>query len=152
MHISSFPCLHFPFPIYPFLLLVPLKPRHSLRQFVCDVCKGRDPRYKRIWWDRVTDDDPYSPCRGGCGKKVKAIEVGKEIGVGACKFECPCGNEYTVICEMTDTARCYECDRKDNLPVEFKPPRKIEKKTSNTHSCSKCNGRKNCPNLRHLGF
>lgn len=69
-----------------------------------------------------------------------------EEGVGACRFECDCGNRYTVLCEMTDTARCYQCDH-HNEPMGWAPPRTIEKDTSNPHSCSKCNGHPGCTNL-----
>ena len=67
-------------------------------------------------------------------------------GVGACRFECDCGNRYTVLCEMIDTARCYECGR-DNEPMGWAPPRNIDAETSNAHSCSKCQGQPGCPNL-----
>ena len=69
-----------------------------------------------------------------------------EEGVGACRFECDCGNRYTVLCEMTDTARCYKCDC-DNEPMGWAPPRNIDSETSNPHSCSKCHGHPGCPNL-----
>ena len=72
-----------------------------------------------------------------------------EEGVGACRFECDCGNRYTVLCEMTDTAECYNCDR-DNKPMGWAPPRNIDKETSNPHSCSKCKGIGQCPNLQHV--
>ncbi len=98
----------------------------------------------------MPDKDPYSECHG-CGDEIEAFEVGEEIGVGVCTFVCPCGHEYTVICEITDTARCYECDE-DNPPEDLKPPRRINRKTSNKHSCSKCNGRENCPNLRYMAL
>ena len=60
--------------------------------------------------------------------------------VGACKFECICGNEYTVICRNSkvDTVHCYECGRINN-------PLYIHKKAA--HNCSRCNGLGNCPNL-----
>ena len=70
-----------------------------------------------------------------------------EDGVGACRFECDCGNRYTVLCEMTDKARCYECDR-NNEPMGWAPPRNLDKETSNPHSCSKCEGQPGCPNLQ----
>ena len=70
-----------------------------------------------------------------------------EEGVGACRFECDCGNKYTVLCEMTDTARCYECSR-DNEPMGWAPPRNIDTESSNPHSCSKCRGQPGCPNLQ----
>ena len=64
--------------------------------------------------------------------------------VGARKFECICGNEYTVICRKIDTAPCYECERV-NSPLYLKPLRNIQKKAA--HNCSRCNGAGNCPNL-----
>jgi predicted RNA-binding Zn-ribbon protein involved in translation (DUF1610 family) len=57
---------------------------------------------------------------------------------------------------MTDTAKCYSCRDQgheyDNSPYGFLPLRRIHKKTSNKHECSKCNGSGDCPNLslRHL--
>lgn len=72
-----------------------------------------------------------------------------EDGVGACRFECDCGNKYTVICEMTDTASCYGCGC-ENEPVGWAPPREIDKETTNPHSCSKCNGQPDCPNLQAM--
>ena len=72
-----------------------------------------------------------------------------EEGVGACRFECDCGNRYTVLCEMTDTAECYKCGR-DNEPMGWAPPRNIDKETSNPHSCSKCKGIGQCPNLQNV--
>ena len=75
------------------------------------------------------------------------------MGVGACLFQCDkCGNEYTVLCEWTDTAECYGCGEKYVSPCEFKPRRKIDKKTDKKHSCSKCDGKKDCPNLHGLRF
>ncbi len=134
-------------------------PRRSLRQFECKRCPHRergDPRYRRIWWAAVPDSDPYSECRclgdgdlGGCGEKVKAIEVGQELGVCVGTFDCPCGRKYTGLCERTDTSPCYECN-KDNFPSVLKPPRWIKKKTSNKHNCKKCGGCKDCPNLQAL--
>ena len=72
-----------------------------------------------------------------------------EDGVGACRFECDCGNKYTVICEMIDTASCYGCGC-ENGPVGWAPPREIDKETTNPHSCSKCHGQPDCPNLQAM--
>ena len=69
-----------------------------------------------------------------------------EDGVGACRFECDCGNKYTVLCEMTDKAKCYGCGC-NNEPMGWAPPRNLDKETSNPHSCSKCKGQPGCPNL-----
>lgn len=69
-----------------------------------------------------------------------------EDGVGACRFECDCGNRYTVLCEMSDKAKCYGCKR-NNEPMGWAPPRNLDKETSNPHSCSKCEGQPGCPNL-----
>lgn len=68
--------------------------------------------------------------------------------VGACKFECDCGNEYTVICRMVDTAPCYKCRRdNNNNPLHWEPPRDIQKKSDKPHRCSRCDGSGHCPNL-----
>lgn len=75
-----------------------------------------------------------------------------EEKVGACKFECAvCGNEYTVICRMIDTATCYNC-REENRPLSWAPPRDIQSESDNTHSCSRCNGKGDCPNLHAVGL
>ena len=66
--------------------------------------------------------------------------------VGACKFECVCGKEYTAIVRMMDQAKCYHCHRLNN-PLRWAPPRDIERLSDAKHSCSRCNGRGNCPNL-----
>ena len=110
--------------------------KKKLRQFQCVPCGDR------TWFERAT----RSQCRE-CDGDGTLIPEGEETGVLACKFMCDCGNEYTVICEMTDTAKCYGCKRQDNSPYGFGPRNYINKKTDNKHSCSKCNGRGNCPNL-----
>ena len=74
-----------------------------------------------------------------------------EDGVGACRFECDCGKKYTVLCEMTDTAECFSCHH-DNEPMGWAPPREIDRESSLKHSCSKCRGRGNCPNLQASGI
>ena len=72
-----------------------------------------------------------------------------EPEVGACKFKCECGNRFTVICQMSDTAECYNC-HVHVRPYAISPPRQIRTKTNKPHSCSKCNGAGNCPNLYRL--
>lgn len=72
-----------------------------------------------------------------------------EDKVGACKFECVnCENEYTVICRMVETAECYNC-HEYNRPLNWAPPRDhvIQGETDNKHSCSRCDGKGNCPNF-----
>ena len=130
-----------------------------LRQFQCDTCM-RGGRL-RVWWAMVPNGDPRSECRG-CGNEFEAILDGEWVGVGACLFQCdeckiepkcdedgPKPRMYTVLCEWTDTAKCYGCG-KQHSPIEFKPPRRIKKKTENVHSCSKCNGCGDCPNFHSL--
>ena len=123
-----------------------------LRQFKCinTECSACG----HLWWKGVPEDrEAAAKCRE-CGKPGKAVPKGQERGVGVCKFICECGNTYTVLCELTDTAPCYECREKgkktDNSPCEFSPRQRIQKKTDtgNTHNCSKCNGGGDCPNLR----
>lgn len=66
--------------------------------------------------------------------------------VGVCKLECDCGNEYTVVMRMLDRAKCYRCDRVNN-PLRWDPPRDIQGNSDAEHSCSRCNGQRECPNL-----
>lgn len=75
-----------------------------------------------------------------------ACEIGDEEGVGVCSFVCECGHTYSVVCRMIDTATCYKCEC-DNNAVEMGPRRRIEKKTENQHSCSRCKGQGKCPNM-----
>ena len=62
------------------------------------------------------------------------------------KFRCDCGNEYTVVCRKIDTAPCYDCER-INSPFRRAARRNIQRKSDKKHSCSRCNGLGNCPNL-----
>ena len=116
------------------------------RQFECPDCPPPKEHFDaKRWFKRVPDSNPYSTCNG-CDKQYHAIEIGEERGVGACSFVCECGSKYTVICRMTDTAKCYQCFA-DNEPEEMGPRRRIDRKSENKHSCSRCKGKKNCPNL-----
>ena len=119
------------------------------RQFSCPDCEPANIRYDVKRWHKVVPDDhPYSTC-DECGEEYEACPVGEEFGVGVCKFECEeCDNKYTVVCRMIDMAQCYQCFNM-NSAVEFKPRHRIDRKTSNEHSCSRCdNGKKKrCPNL-----
>lgn len=65
--------------------------------------------------------------------------------VGVCKFECDCGNEYTVKVRMMDRAKCRRCGR-INSPLRWAPMRDIQGDSDAMHSCSRCNGARNCPN------
>ena len=124
-------------------------PKHC-RQFSCPSCEPANRRHDVKRWHKVVPDDhPYSTCNG-CGEEYEACPIGEEFGVGVCKFECEeCGNKYTVKCRMIDMAQCYKCF-KLNSAVEFTPVRRIDRKTSNKHSCSRCdNGAKKCPNLSY---
>ena len=126
------------------------------RQFSCPDCEPANRRYDvKRWHKIVPDDNPYSTCNG-CGKRYEACPIGEEFGVGVCRFECgECADSeedkytYSVICRMIDMAECYRCF-KMNSAVELRPLRRINRKTNNKHSCSRCdNGKKNCPNLSH---
>lgn len=139
-------------------------PKHC-RQFSCPDCEPAHPHFDMKRWHKVVpDDNPYSTCNT-CHQRYEACEIGQEFGVGVCKFVCKCTCEdpedvddegldlredvykYTVICRMIDMAECYRCAEM-NSPCEFRPLRRINKKTNNKHSCSRCdNGKKNCPNL-----
>ncbi len=80
----------------------------------------------------------------------------QEEGVFICYCVCfTCPREFTVKCEMQDTAKCYgvKCGSKMVSPCHFEPRRRIEKKSDCTHSCSKCNGKPGCPNMtRQVAF
>ena len=79
----------------------------------------------------------------------EAVPRGQEEGIFICYFICTCLREYTVKCEMQDTAECYKCRRKDVPPCHFEPRLQIHKTSDHTHSCSKCNGQPGCPNMAH---
>ena len=119
---------------------------YEKRQFECNCRPNR-----HLWWETVckTERVIRSKCRY-CHGLSTPIPKGEEKGVGACKFECQRGHRFTVVCEMTDTAECYRCGEPEVAPYEFTPPRHIKKTTDNKHSCSKCKGRDNCPNMRQL--
>lgn len=69
-----------------------------------------------------------------------------EEKVGVCKLECDCRNEYTVVLRMMDKADCHRCGRTNN-PLHWEPPRDIHKISDAKHSCSRCSGQGECPNL-----
>lgn len=119
--------------------------RSDLRQFKCE-CPGKYEHHKyRLWYERVRGDDPKSKCHT-CEKMKSAIPRGKEEGVLICYFWCSCNNKFTVQCRMEDTAPCYVCRAPAVSPLYFKSRHKIVRMTSNTHNCSRCHGRGNCPN------
>lgn len=124
--------------------------RTEVRQFKCATCPGKYEWHPyRLWHERVKiSSNPVSQCHV-CKKNKKAVPKGDEEGVHVCCFECKCGHRYNVVCEMRDTAKCYSCKEKMVSPFGFLPRLRINKKSDNTHSCSKCNGVGNCPNLRH---
>ena len=75
----------------------------------------------------------------------------KKSFVGICKFECKCGNYYSVTRQLCDTASCYKCGKWDVKPVRIYFSKHIRKKpgTFNKHSCNRCPkfGAMICPNL-----
>ena len=121
----------------------------SLRQFKCHKCQGKNRQKYHVWHKRVPDADPRSKCCT-CGKPRQPVPTGEEEGVKICHFTCTCGNEFVVQCKMSNTAPCYRhsCDKKKVAPHSFEKLRKINKKTDNTHNCSECDGKGNCPNMR----
>lgn len=74
-----------------------------------------------------------------------------EFAVGACSFQCQCGNEFTVLCRLADTAPCFNCHTSNN-PLHWAAPREIEHKTENQHSCSRCTLDGECPNVQEARF
>ena len=107
------------------------------------MCETEDCSQEGRTWLRR---DTFCECRE-CGEEAALIPEGEEIGVFVFEFNCDCGNDYTVKCRWEDTAECYQCGQQDNPPVRFIPRGFIEAKTDNIHSCSRCNGQGNCPNL-----
>ncbi len=131
---------------------MPERGNKELRQFICRGCPGKYSYHKyRVWHGWVDSNYLKSRCHN-CNKMKEAVPRGEEEGVHVCNFHCPCGNEYVVRCEMRDTACCYACRARGRVrqvaPHSFQPLRKIKKKTDNVHSCSKCNGSGDCPNMR----
>ena len=66
--------------------------------------------------------------------------------VGVCKLECDCGNEFTVVMQMRNQAKCHQCGKINN-PLRWEPLQGIQKTSHARHSCSLCNGQGHCPNL-----
>lgn len=125
--------------------------RKELRQFICRECPGKYSHHKyRVWHGWVDSSYKKSQCHI-CKKMIEAVEHGKEEGVHNCNFRCQCGHTFVVHCEMSDTADCHRCDAWSS-PHSFQPWHKINRISDNVHSCSKCNGRGNCPNKRRQGF
>ncbi len=117
------------------------------RQFECTKCNPPNPRYSVCrWFKRCPDNKPAQTRCRGCNELKTACERGDENGVGVCSFTCECGQTYSVVCRMSDTATCFKCHKVNN-PDEMGPRRRINKKTDNKHSCSRCNGSGKCPNM-----
>ena len=119
----------------------------SLRQFKCHKCRGKQGQEYHLWHERVPDDDPKSKCFT-CGTLYEPVPTGEEEGVKICHFTCTCSNTYVVQCKMSNTAPCYDCNNKEVGPHSFEKLRKIDRKTENTHNCSECDGKGNCPNMK----
>ena len=115
---------------------------------VCKNCKD----CKLHEWKWIVSATP-SQCHG-CKQDGVLVERGKEKGVYSLCFLCDniedkCGNEFTVLCEMTDTAPCHDCKKSAVKPYGLLNRNWINKTNSGKkHKCSKCIGRKtSCPNL-----
>lgn len=117
----------------------------ELRQFRCQKCSGR------TWYERAEQSKCYV-----CEKEGELIPRREMVGV--CTFNCDCENEFTVICRMMDTAKCYNpvCEKRVT-PCAWRPRRRINRKpgSTNDHSCSRCDSdseepdrKGNCPNLK----
>lgn len=118
----------------------------NLWQFKCETCPGKHSwQPYKVWYERVAGKDPKSKCHS-CGTMRKAVPRGEEKGVFICFVICTCEHRYTVRCEMQDTAPCYRCGQQVS-PCHFEPRRRIHRKTDNTHNCSKCGGKGDCPNM-----
>ena len=141
----------------------------DLRQFICRGCPGKLESHKyRLWYARVNQDNPKSKCNH-CEEMTDPVPRGEEEGVHLCIFSCSnhpqpqqshnradddaeAAYSFIVCCRMQCTAPCYECRKNGEdvaiSPHGFKPLRRIQRKTSNVHNCSDCNGEGNCPNMR----
>ena len=120
----------------------------SLRQFKCERCRGKDGQPYHLWHERVKDSDPKSKCYT-CGNTYEAVPTGEEEGVKICHFTCECKNEFVVQCKMSNTAPCYACCPEEKVsPHSFEKLRKINRETDNSHNCSECDGKGNCPNMK----
>lgn len=126
-----------------------MKKKCSKRQFKCG--NANCSRKGCLWWKLVCEIEERirAKCKY-CTQLSDAVPKGKEEGIGACNFKCKCGHQFTVVCEKTDTAPCYKCGKKDVSPYRLTPPRPVKRTTDNTHSCSKCDGKGDCPNIRQL--
>ena len=122
----------------------------SLRQFKCQACRGKQGQSYHLWHERVPNNDLKSKCFT-CGKMCEPVPTGEEEGVKICHFKCACENEFVVQCKMSNMAPCYKCPaHKSNVsPHSFEKLRKIDRKTDNTHNCSECDGKGNCPNMKY---
>ncbi len=114
---------------------------------MCEDCVAPFDYPQMRWFKKVSPKNPVAVCRD-CNeeKETVPVEEGEIVGVGS--FECHCENAYTVICRGIDTAMCYECEQESH-PIRVNPRGIIKRKTSNLHSCSRCNhGKiKPCPNF-----
>ena len=121
-----------------------------LRQFKCSDCRGKYGQEYHLWHERVPVSDPRSKCYT-CEKMCQPVPTGEEEGVKICHFACACENTFVVRCKMSNTAPCYGygCTEKEVSPHSFEKLRKIDKKTDNTHNCSECEGKGNCPNMEY---
>ena len=126
-------------------------PKKVWREFLCEECKPQIKKYTVCrWFSKVSEKHPFFVCRE-CKKEKKAVPVNEGELVGVAKFVCEeCHNKYTVICRGIDTALCYaeNCSGAENSPISVNPLRKIRRKTSHEHSCSRCEHGKieQCPN------
>ena len=106
------------------------------RYFICAKCECR-------WWAKVSKHNAVSQCRK-CQTENDAVPSHQEPKLG--RHVCACGNTFIGWTSEGVKSPCYACGR-NILPEELIRPRRIRRKTGNTHNCNTCNGKGNCPNV-----
>jgi hypothetical protein len=111
----------------------------------CRSC-GRSLRPTRFVGEETDTDDDYNAIDD---EDAEAESDEAELPLyGVARFNCDCGHGFTSYAMRAPDfyCRCYRCGSHVR-PAEFLPKDKVLKKrnSTETHSCSVCNGSGNCP-------